>query len=135
MKKKILGDDKEWFYKKYNEILLMVENYDSSPIKEKKVIDVLHEIFDNGYSLGYNTAQQEFKEKDKMKTYRIRSGDLDCTVGAEDKNAAAHKALKEKNPKSLGVIIEIWEVPNGEPYYMSTEKVLKNLGIWSDEKE
>jgi len=52
--KKTIKDDREWFKKMYHAILA-VEN------DQKKLIAILHDIFDDGYALGYNTAQLELE--------------------------------------------------------------------------
>ena len=53
--KKRIGDDKEWFEK-------MSRKIDKNRLyNDARIIAILHDIFDDGYSLGYNTAQQELR--------------------------------------------------------------------------
>jgi hypothetical protein len=69
-------NDKKWFEDKFETIRLKILlRQQAFLLKDKKrmklyhdeMIELLEEIFDNGYSLGYNIAQSEFAEKEKKK--------------------------------------------------------------------
>lgn len=67
-----------------------------------------------------------------MKTYRVSCGDMKrVKVSAKSFDEAAIKAIKRRNPKGLGMIMEVIE-GEGEAFYMDTERILRKMGKWSD---
>jgi len=65
-----------------------------------------------------------------MNKYIVKSGDLDMEVKAENRALAAMNAIRNGNPKSLGVLIGIRK--KGEKkikeVYMLTTKILEDMG-------
>lgn len=65
-----------------------------------------------------------------MSKYRVKSGDLDIEVKAENKKLAAMDAIRKGKPKSLGILIGI--LKNGDDElnetFMLSQKVLEDMG-------
>lgn len=60
-----------------------------------------------------------------MKEYLVRSGSMLAVIQAGTEIQAAKKAIKEKNPKSLGFLIEVAEITEECRTYMATENIVK----------
>lgn len=60
--------------------------------------------------------------------WRVKSGSLDVEVAGATPLEAFLNAVKQYNPKTLGVIAEV----TSEPVYVHTERALREAGLWGE---
>lgn len=69
-----------------------------------------------------------------MKRFYVRSATMRCEVDAESEYDAVKKAIAECSPLELGWLASVDEIDNDDTVYVSTVRVLKDMGKWEEGK-